>query len=167
MLTASIVFSASINNVKITSRPWTLSWRIEITYRKNNIVRAIHFQQSYMDSSVWHMFCHLIWNHEHVGVIFPPPTWAMDSPLVSGGRTVTSITWAVALEGTVTINLVEGMCKIWSEGRKDDWRCPLLTSHINHKLIFLRFKAQADIQIINISRSHQLNVISNRYLKDI
>lgn len=156
MLTASIVFSASINNVKITSRPWTLSWRIEITYRK----KQHSWSQFISDHHIWtvlsHTICHLIWNHEHIGVIFQPPTWAMDSPLVSGGRIVTSITWAVALEGTVTINLVEGMCKIWSEGRKDDWKCPQLTSHINHKLIFLRFKAQTDIQKINRSISCNL-----------
>lgn len=53
MLTASIVFSASINNVKITSWPWTLSWRIEITYRKKTTkLESIYFRPSYRDSSV-------------------------------------------------------------------------------------------------------------------
>lgn len=51
-------------------------------------------------------------NQKHGGVIFQMFTWDIESPLVSGGKIVMSITLAVALEGTVTINRVEGMCRI-------------------------------------------------------
>lgn len=127
MLTASTVFSASINNVKITSRPWTLSCIIEITYRKKikSYLELKYFQPSYCTE----VFLSACTNQKHGGVILQMFTWDIESPLVSGGRIVMSITLAVAMEGTVTINRVEGMCRIWRQGRINVRGCSPIAYH--------------------------------------